>query len=576
MKAKKIIIPILIVLIILVTLGGVFAFLWFKTSLLNFLKPSDDIFADQVKKAFNLQDAKFSNYSDTLKDYKELSEKPVKAKLNVTAKLNISDLDDEIEEVVNKCKLTIESNSDIKNKKSQNKIGLYSNNSEVLTVDMVANDGKVGIGCKDLYDKYLAISMEDLIDYMKKEGNMDEEELQMLSKITSGDSINPYDLLYISDEDLKHFDENYSIDKILDLISKDCFSKEDKVEVKVDGEDVKTYASYLTLTGADAYKFAEDFSNKLKDDSVVTKLVADKANMVLEYAGQDKISENDVKNYMNQIFDSMLDELEGLKDEKDSAVQIAIYSKNNQPVRIDVNMLEDVEDSDKETLLSIEYAKNKDIYTIYNDGKAYISVVNDYEKKGKDEYKGKLTAKASGMSIGTLEYDIVCKDKESKFNLNLNIPLADVSAKIELSSNGDYKKEPVDVNGLISFNYGKESAEIKFDGTVEYGDVSIPELNSSNSINVLKMSEEESKTELDKILKKASEVLPARLKLIGITVDAKDIYPEKVEVPETTTVEAPSTQVPSAADVQANIDEAQKLLEQNKELLNSLQQQMNY
>lgn len=568
MKAKKIIIPIVIVLVILATLGGVFAFLWFKTSLLNFLKPSEDVFADQIKKAFNLEDAKFSDYSESLKKYKDLSDKPVKAKLNVTAKLNISELDDEVEEVVNKSKLTIESNADIKNKKSQNKIGLYSNNSEVLTLDMVTNDGKVGVGCKDLSDKYLAFSINDLIDYIKKDGSMDEEELKMLSKIASGDSINPYDLLYVSDEDLKHFDEEYSVNKILDLISKDCFSKENSVEIEVDGDTVKASKSSLTLTGADAYKFAEDLSNKLKDDSVVTKLVTEKANMLLEYAGQDKISEEDVKDLMDKLFGEMLDELEGLKDEKDSAVQIAIYSKSNKPVRIDVNMLEDVEDSDSETLLSIEYAKNKDIYTIYNDGKAYISIVNDYEKKEKEQYKGKLTAKAQGTSIGTLDYEIVNKDKESKVYLDLSIPLANVSAKVDISSNGDYNKEPVKINGLINFKYNKESAEIKFDGTVEYGDVSIPELNSSNSIDVLKLSEEESKTELDKILKKASEVLPARLKLIGIDVKAEDIYKEKVEVPETTNND----------DIQNAIDDAQKITDSvdttslSPELQNQLKQ----
>lgn len=568
MKAKKIIIPIVIVLVILATLGGVFAFLWFKTSLLNFLKPSEDVFADQIKKAFNLEDAKFSDYSESLKKYKDLSDKPVKTKLNVTAKLNISELDDEVEEVVNKSKLTIESNADIKNKKSQSKIGLYSNNSEVLTLDMITNDGKVGVGCKDLSDKYLAFSMNDLIDYIKKDGSMDEEELKMLSKIASGDSINPYDLLYVSDEDLKHFDEEYSVNKILDLISKDCFSKENSVEIEVDGDTVKASKSSLTLTGADAYKFAEDLSNKLKDDSVVTKLVTEKANMLLEYAGQDKISEKDVKDLMDELFGEMLDELKGLKDEKDSAVQIAIYSKSNKPVRIDVNMLEDVEDSDSEKLLSIEYAKNKDIYTIYNDGKAYISIVNDYEKKEKEQYKGKLTAKAQGTSIGTLDYEIVNKDKESKVYLDLSIPLANVSAKVDISSNGDYNKEPVKINGLINFKYNKESAEIKFDGTVEYGDVSIPELNSSNSIDVLKLSEEESKTELDKILKKASEVLPARLKLIGIDVKAEDIYKEKVEVPETTNND----------DIQNAIDDAQKIIDSvdttslSPELQNQLKQ----
>ena len=576
MKAKKIIITIVIVLAILATLGGVFAFLWFKTSVFNWLKPSDDLFADQLKSAFELKDFKYTNYSDTLDKYKDLFEKPVKAKLNISANLNVSELDKNVQDVINKSKITVESNADVKNKKSQNKVGLYSDNSEVLTVDMVTNDDKVGIGCKDLSDKYLAVSMEDLISYLKKNGNMSRDELEMLSKVTSGKSINPYDLLYISEDDLKHFDKEYSIDKIIDLISKDCFSKKNNVKVEVDGDEVKTYATYLTLTGDDAYKFAEEFTNKVKDDSVITKIVAEKANMVLEYANQDKISEKEVEQYMDKLFESTLSELEGLKDEKDSAVQIAIYSKNNKPVRIDFNMLEDAEDDDAETLISIEYAKNKDIYTIYNNGKAYMSVVNDYEKKGKNEYKGKLTLKAQGMSMGTLDYEIVDKEKESKLYLNLNIPLADVSGKIDISSKGNYKKEPVEVNGTISFNYKKESAEIKFDGTFEFGDASIPELNSSNSINILKLSESELQAEAEKILKKASEVLPARLKLIGVNVKAEDIYKEKVSIPETTTT-TDATRTLTKEDAQKAIDNAQKAIDSvdKSKLSPELQEQLN-
>lgn len=566
MKAKKIIITIVIVLAILATLGGVFAFLWFKTSLFNWLKPSDDLFADQLKTAFNLKDFKYTDYSDALNDYKDLSERPVKSKFNISANLKISELDSEVQDVINKSKITIESNADVKNKKSQNKVGLYSSNSEVLTVDMVTDNDKIGIGCKDLYDKYLVVSMDDLIDYLKKSGDIDDDELEMISKMASGNNLNLYDLLYISEDDLKHFDKEYSIEKIIDLISKDCFSKKSNVEVEVDGDNVKTYATYLTVTGADAYKFAEDFSNKLKDDSVVTKLVADKANMVLEYAGEDKLSEKEIKQYMDQLFDNMLDELEGLKDEKDAAIQVAIYSKNNKPVRIDVNVLEDVEDDDKETVFSIEYAKNKDIYTVYNNGKAYITVVDEYEKKSKDEYKGKFTAKAQGMSIGTLDYEIVNKEKESKLYLNLNIPLADVSGKIDISTKGNYKKEAVEVNGVISFNYRKEAAEVKFDGTVEFGDVSIPELNSSNSVNILKLSEKELQEEADKILKKASEVLPARLKLIGVNVKAEDIYKNTVTVPETTTT-TPATTL--------NTSDLEKQLKENQELIDSLQKQLN-
>lgn len=576
-KALKIIIPIVIVLAVLAAIGGTIAFLWFKTDLFNRFKPSDKVFADQIKEAFDLKDVKFTEYSDTLNKYKNLSDKSMKTKLNVTANLNISQLDKEVQNTINKSKLTIEANTDAKNKNMQSKIGLYSNNSEVLTVDMVKNGNKLGVGCKDIYDKYLIVSTDDLIEYLKKDGSIDATELDAVSKVLSGDGINVYDLLYISEDDLKHFDDTYSVDKILDLISKDCYSKDNKKqEVEVDGETVKALGSYLTLTGADAYKLAEDLVNKIKDDSVISKIMTEKANMVLEYAGQDKISENDMKEILNDSFDQLLKEMSSIKDENEAAVQIAIYSKNNKPVRIEFNALKDVDDKDdKETLLSIEYADKKDIYTVYNNGKAYITVENEYEKKDKNEYKGKLTAKASGVSVGTLDYEIIIKDDESKIYLDLSVPMANLSGKVDITSKGNINNEAVTLNGLVSFKYGRESAEVKFDGSVEVTDVTIPELNTSNSLNILSLTDAESAAEAEKILKKASEVLPARLKLLGINIDANSIYTPTATTTDdadNTTVTVPTT-LPNGIDQQTAIDNAKKTLDaidRSQQLINSM------
>ncbi len=527
MKAKKIIIAIVAILVVL---GGTFAGLWFFTGVFDFLKPVNNVFSNQLEKALNLEGAKFSNYSDFLKEYKEMSNKSRKSTLNMTAKLNISELDSDIQKTINKSKITLESNTDVSGKKTQNKIGLYSNNSEVLTLDLVTNDTKMAIGCEDLYDKYISISAEDLAEYIEKnyKGEFDADELEMLSKGLSGTNVDPYELLYISDSDLKHFDETYR-DCLKNFISKDCYSSKKDVKVDVDGDDVKTTAYYLTLTGKDAYDFINKLSDTVKNDDTLARLITEKINLIMKSAGQEEIKQSEVSDFIDEMLEELLDKAKDIEDIDDQAIQIAIYSKNSKPVRIEVNTIEDIDDKDEaETILSVEYAKNKDIYTVYQNGESYIVVENEYSKKTDKEKVGKLTAKASGMSIGTLDYEIVMKDNEEKIDLSLNVPLASVSADIELSTKGNYKKEPVDINGLFSFKYGKESAEIKFDGTIEYGDVSVPELTSKNSVDVLKLSEEELKTEAQKILKKASQVLPNRLKLIGITVKAEDIYSEPV------------------------------------------------
>ena len=535
MKAKKIIIPIVIVIAILTVLGGTFAALWFFTDIFNFLKPANEVFSSQLEKALNLEGAKFSDYSEVLKEYKEMSNKSYKGKFNMTAKVNLSELDSKTTDIINKSKITLETNYDVPNNNSQSKIGLYSNNSEVLTVDIVNNKDKVGISSKDLSDKYLVVSTEDLVKKLEdtaNKTNMSNNEIKALEAVSknlsSGSSLNTYDLLYISDEDLKHFDDTYK-DVLTKLISKDCYSTKKNLEVSVNGDDIKTTGYFLTLTGEDAYKFVEDLTDLLKDDDVIIKIATEKINMILESSNQDKITEKAVKEYMEKAFGELLNNLKSIKDEKDAAIQLAIYSKNNKPVRIDINALEDVKDTDdSEKILSIEYGKDTTIYTLYNQGKEYITVKDEFSKKSDKEKSGKITASISGTAIGTLDYEIVTKDTENKLNLSLNVPLAELSAEVKLHSKGNYKKEPVEIEGNISFKYKKESAEVNFDGSIEYGDVSVPELTSSNSIEVFKLSDSELKDELNKILKKASEVLPARLKLIGIDVKAEDIYRENV------------------------------------------------
>lgn len=535
MKAKLIII---VIIAILVVLGGTFAGLWFFTDVFNFLKPANDVFSNQIEKALNLEGAKFSNYSDFLKEYKEMSDKSYKSKFNMTADLKISKLNSEIQDTINKSKITIESSADIKGKKAQNKIGLYSDNSEILSLDLITNDTKLGIGSKDLYDKYLSISLEDLTKFIEKNSSeFDEEELEMILNSFSNSNINIYDLLYISDEDLKHFDETYR-DCFTKLISKDCFTTEKKIEVDVNDDTVKTTAYYLTLTGEDTYNFVSELTNLIKDDSVLTKIITEKANLLLESASEEKLSEDDVKDLVSKTLDELLKELEEIKDKKDTAIQIAVYSNNSKPVRIDLNNIKDANDLDeKETIFSIEYAKSKNIYTIYQNEKAYVTIVDEYTKNSDEEKVGKITAKASGVSVGTLDYEIINKDNENKLDLSLNVPLAQISGKINFSSKGNYKKEPVTIEGLMSFKYKEDSATINFDGSIEYGDVSIPELTSSNSVDFLKLSETEMKDELVKILTKASEVLPSRLKLIGIDVKPEDILPKTINTDNNAVVE---------------------------------------
>ena len=535
-KATKIIIAIVAILVVL---GAAAAGLFF-TGMFDYLKPTRKTWSKQVQKALDLEGVKITDYSDYLEEYKEMYKKPFTSKFNITADLSISELDEDVQKTINNSKITMETSSIPEDSYQQLKVSLETDKSEVLELDTVINGSKVGIGSKDIYDKYLAVSIEDLEEYINK--NSSDSDLtsssEEVSKLYEGISkLDTYELLYISEDDLKDLQETYK-DAFNDAIDKKSYTKKANVKVEVDGKDVKATGFYLTLSGEEIYDLVKDLSKTVKDDDTLAKLITDKANIVLEAIGEDKIESKDAKELLENIMDELLEEVEyEFKEYDDRGIQIAVYSKLGKPVRLEVNYVEDMDDIyDTTTYLSIEYGKKKDIYTILPEEKNSVTIIDEYEKKSDEERKGTLTIEYRSTKIGTVDYEFVNKKTESKLALNANVPMADLKANVEISAKGNYKKEPVEVLISVDGTYGEESAKIKIEGTIDYtADVSIPTLSSSNSVDVLKLSEKEQEELMDEILKKASEVLPDRLKLIGVNIDAKDIYSPKKSTSTTST-----------------------------------------
>lgn len=534
---KKIIIP-LVIILILGLLGGGFALLWFKTGFLDFMKPAQTVWTKQMEKALGIENKKFADYSKVLEDYKEIKDKSCKSKFDVSAKLDIDELDEDVQKTINNSKITIESNNDVSGKKTQNKIGLYSKDSEILTLDLVTNGTTVGLGCDDLYDKYLVASLQDTIDYYKKNASRNSSSIESMEAATEilekAGNLDLYELMYISDSDLKHFDKTYR-DAFKTMVPKNCYSKKNGVKVEVDGKDVKTSAYYLTLNGEDAYTFAENLTNTIKDDDVLSGLITDKANLVVESTGlssylkqstgQTKIKQSQVEYLIDEACDQLLEELKYIKDYDNQGITIAVYTKNGKLVKIEFKVFTEDEET---TIATAEYGDKKNIYSLYKDeDKPFVVITDEFTKHKDDEKAGTITVEAYEKTVATADYEFINKKNEKKFDLSVNIPDAEAKFDIMLSSKGDYKKEPVDVDGRIAFKYDDQSAEINFTGNYEFTDVSVPTLDENNSLRIFKVSNSELQSELEKIMKKASEVLPDRLKLIGVDVKAEDIYKEK-------------------------------------------------
>lgn len=562
---KKIIIAIVSIILVVGLLVGGGALLWFKTGVLDFMKPAQTVWNKQVEKALGLEDVKFADYSKVLDELKEIKDKSSKSKFDITANVKSSELDSDTEKLINNSKITIETSNDIANNKTQNKIGLYGNDSEVLTLDVVTNGTTAGIGCSDLYDKYITVSTDDMIDYIKKNASKsfkssDRQSLEILSNVLENSSkLDVYDLLYISDKDLKHFDKTYR--KALEtMIPKKCYSKKSGVTVSVDGKDEKTNAYYLTMNGEDAYDFAKNLTDTIKDDDVLADVLSQKINLIIESsglskqleksAGISKVNKGQVSLVLNMACEKLMEELEGIKEYDEQGIKIAVYTKGSNLAKIEFIVFDEKEET---TIATAEYAKSKNIYTIYSGkNEPVLSITDEYSKKSSKESSGKLTIKAQNKEVATVDYEFVNKKDESKIMLSANITDYDAKFVLDVSSKGNYKKEPVSIDGKVSFKYEEESAEIKFNGTTEFTDVSVPTLNSSNSFNILKATDTQRNTELNKISDKAAKILPERIKkAYGIDLlnnKNKTVLHTTTTTPSTT--ELPKLTVPSTTDTQ--------------------------
>ncbi len=549
-KSVKIIIAIVAVLVVL---GATVAGLFFG-GVFDLLKPTRKAWTKQVQKALGLEKVKVTDYADFLDEYKDIYNKPFTSKMNVSAELNISELDKDVQKTINNSKIVLETNRKPDSKENQVKITLNSQDEEVIQLDVITNKEKVAIGSKDLYDKYLAVSLNDLFKTAEKSGVKTSTNSVIASPDYSKlmeklEQINPYDLIYISKDDLKSLEKAYS-KAIENSIDKDNYTKKGNVKVKVDGKDVRATGYYLTLSGKETYELIESLTKTIKDDETTSKLIAEKANILLDAIGEDKIEANDSKKIVELVMDSLMEQLEysaygdeltsakKLKDMDDQGIQIVVYSKWNKPVRLEVNYVKDMKDIyDTNTFLSIEYGKKKDIYTFLPGESNSVVITDEYSKKSKEERKGTLTVEYKSIKFGTIDYEFINKKHESKLYLKVNVPILNVEASMEFSSKGNYKKEPVEVLYSLDAKFGKESIKLKAEGTIDYtADVSIPSLSSDNSVDIFKLDSKEQSKLIEDIMKKASEVLPARLKLLGINIKAEDIYSTQKTTTTTATI----------------------------------------
>ena len=569
---------IIIIVSVLVILGGTFAGLFFFTDMFDFLKSSNETFISQAKKLMGMnskEEFTYEDYSSTIENFKVSQDSSYTANANVSIKMSGMNTPDEnskkLVETLNSSIIKYSTSYDASTKASSAKIGISSNNEDVISLSAVLKDKSINVSSSDIYDKTLKFDLTKLESFLKQNNiSYDEKVLKSAVGILTGENSTVssdfvYDLFYISEKDYNSLKDTYG-DILEKSIDEDKYTTEKNVKVEVYGEEEKTTAYTLTLTPEDLIDILLNYVEAADEDSTLKSLVADKYSKVRdllvstsEAYGNDevdfdkelpKLSASDLSKLTSSLKTSLENAKDSAKDTEGS-IKMTIYSKKNEPVKAEFILFEDDDDDDGEVIFTAELSDTKNTYTINmsDSSDEKLVVVDEYEAT-ETSRKGTVTITADDESMA-LNYETIFSDSECKIAFSMEDPEEKTSINYNMHIK-DLKDETQ--NYEYTFGIAEESAEsieIKVTGSITNGKSDIPSISTENAVDVFALNQTEISGLVSDVVTSASDKLPAKLSKLGFEVSKEQILSifslPQTQAPttETPTIEAPTTQVPT-------------------------------
>ena len=376
---KKVIKVLIIVLIILMlSIGGVFAYLYFATDILKsnkqmFLK----YFAESKDFIYNqLKDEDLDNYK------KKLQNTPYEN----NGKISIS-YDTESSNKTNEMKIAENSNIAISGKvDTENKINLQNikvnyPQSKSIDIDLLAQDDMYGFRINNILKNYIVIENNNLQEWAEKLG-LKEEQLKLIpNKIDSNliDSI-------ISEDEMNQLVEKYT-KLVINSLNDDMFSKTNQ-------DNTTVYS--LKINETQLNNIAKSVLETVKNDEVIWQVIR-KVFISFSIYSEDEVDnkidelKNELEEYINYYGEADTDGDYTAEDDiyenitTDTSKEDKIYVYNLFIEDEELTRIESVNDDESQIInknengISIEITR-KDIF-----GEEYVSALNI--EKNKEEGK---------------------------------------------------------------------------------------------------------------------------------------------------------------------------------------------
>lgn len=371
---------------------------------------------------------------------------------------------------------------------------------------------------EQISSKWITISEDDLKD-LADENGLDLDDL----KDTISESINQFSEIsksvQIDKKTQKEINEKYS--KILkDYInekSKDI--KSEKGTVEVDGKEKKCTKLTLKLNEKDIKKLAKNYLDAFAKDDQLKEILTSAAQSyadVMKSSGETST----VKEITNAV-DELYNNIDKIKEEIDNAdfsanIKLVVYSSNTNVYRTDIIL--DVEDTE----VNLETTFNKEDTTTTISVNAQGISAEIATIKLKEEKNG------ASLKIEVSKFIKEQLEQKSSDDISLEIKYTTEKSKAEISlavNAGSYGSGTVSISSDVEKNEDKEYANnttisvdvdapdyltakmsMNMTSNIKIGEVSIPKVSSSESIDIkdeegLQQYQEEAQTKAEKILK---------------------------------------------------------------------------
>lgn len=440
-KSTKIIIAVVSVLVIV---AAVLAILYFTTDIF------DGIFKKKgtPKEAFYEYLGKTAsgdmNYEQMLANLKKAQNESASAKgkmsMNVEFGSSLSEYD-EIAKVLNKMEINFDSKTNPKNTNTYSAMNVKYDGKDLGTFEVITDKDTIGIKFAEMYDKYLTLTMDEVEDLLEDAG-MDMPTTGSASYSMDNVDVNEIvEILEISNDELTRIKDRYS-NVLKDAIPEENY-KSEKEKITVCGKEVNATGYSVEISDKDLINVATKVLESLKDDDATIELVVEKANKIMDLAGENtKISKSQIKSMIEYMLPS-LEKTEELTGEK---MKITVYEHKDKTVRISLSM-----GSDAIILDSMEDGDTTNMELKIKASGTEMKLMNiSQTKKGDNAYSTTLSTDIQGLKLEiTMDTESSDSKEIAKMKLYIEVPN---TIKATLNVESEAKYESVNIDKLSSSN----------------------------------------------------------------------------------------------------------------------------